>query len=106
LWTYWCNQIFKPALDRFKYGESRFSAQECEGIEDKLIQHVEKISRVLETSEWLVNNQFSLADIHIFPFVRQLVKIQPQPSFLEKHVSVLRWVESISSRPSFLETMR
>src|SRR4051812_18612076 len=32
LWTYWCNHLLKPDIDRLKYGPSRFPEAECVGV--------------------------------------------------------------------------
>jgi glutathione S-transferase len=106
LWTYWCNQIFKRDLDRFKYGTSRFPENECVGSEAKVISHLEKIERRLKDHPWLVGDQFSLADIHVFPFFRQLSRVQPTPAFLSRYPATLKWIETISTRPSFVATMK
>lgn len=105
LWTYWCNHIFKPALDRFKYGTSRFSESECVGIESKLLTHLGKTEERLKKHTWLVGKEYSLADIHVFPFFRQLTKVNPTPAFLSQFPATLHWVQRVSERPAFKKTM-
>ncbi|NBX69880.1 MAG: glutathione S-transferase family protein [Proteobacteria bacterium] len=94
LWTYWCNHQFKPDLDRFKYGTSRFKEEECLGAEE-----------TLRISDWLVGEFFSLADINVFPFVRQISRIQPVPAFLNQFPRTVNWMDRIGSRPSVLKTI-
>ncbi|NBW98620.1 glutathione S-transferase family protein [bacterium] len=106
LWTYWCNQVFKPDLDRFKYGTARFPEGECQGIEMKMIQHLQKLEAVLVRQGHLVGSEFSLADVHVFPFVRQLSRIQPEPAFVKKHPALCKWRDSIQKRPSVWETLK
>jgi glutathione S-transferase len=105
LWTYWCNHAFKPDLDRFKYGSNRFPISECEGVDDRVVGHLVKLERRLAVHSWLVGNQFSLADINVFPFFRQLTRIQPTPGFLTKFVGTQLWLNRICDRPSFALTM-
>jgi len=105
LWTHWCNQIFKPDLDRLKYGKSRFPESECVGIEDKVKAHLNKLESRLKKSDWLVGNEISLADIHVFPFYRQLSRVTPPPAFLAGYPSIHQWLERLASRPSFQKTM-
>ena len=105
LWTYWCNHIFKPTLDRYKYGTSRFSESDCVGAEEKLTTHLEKLETRLKKFEWLVGETFSLADIHVFPFYRQLERIIPAPSFLSHYPSLTQWCHRMTFRDSFKKTM-
>lgn len=105
LWTYWCNQLFKPTLDRYKYGTSRFTEKECEGAEQKLIQHSQKLEEALQKKEWLVGESISLADIHVFPFVRQLSKVTPAPPFFAQYGKVNEWLSKMANRPAFIKTM-
>lgn len=106
LWTYWCNQLFKPDLDRFKYGTSRFRQDQCVGAEQRLISHLEKLEKRLSTAAWLVGEEISLADIHVFPFVRQLSKVTPTPLFLASFIHLNKWLEGMLNRPSFIKTMQ
>ena len=105
LWTYWCNHQFKPDLDRFKYGTSRFKEEECLGAEEKVKKHFCKIEETLRISDWLVGEFFSLADINVFPFVRQISRIQPVPAFLNQFPRTVNWMDRIGSRPSVLKTI-
>jgi glutathione S-transferase len=105
LWTYWCNHLFKPDVDRLKYGVSRFSEVECAGIEPKILGHLARLEKALSRSDYLVDGTFSLADIHVFPFVRQLIRITPPPPFLTTFPATLAWADRLSQRPSFQQTM-
>lgn len=100
LWTYWCNTQFKPELDRFKYGTSRFTKEECEGVQERLVTLLQKLENSLINSTWLVGNQLSLAEINLFPFLRQLCRIQPTPTFLSEFKNINRWREQIAERDS------
>ncbi len=104
LWTYWCNQIFKRDVDRLKYGESRFTAAEIEGVQGRMQGHLTKLEDRLTGHDWLVGQAFSLADIHIFPFVRQL--LHAKPPGLAPTPRLLAWTERVGSRPAFLETLK
>lgn len=105
LWTYWCNQMFKPDLDRLKYGTSRFPENECIGISEKVKTHLAKLEQTLQKSLWLVGEQLTLADIHVFPFGRQLSRVNPTPPFLVDYPKLLDWIERLEKRPSFVKTM-
>ncbi len=106
LWTYWCNQQFKPALDPFKYGTSRFPENECQGSREKVIKCLIKIEEQLQKQTWLVGSSFSLADINVFPFIRQLIRIQPAPEFLNSFPRLMNWIQTISNRPSVIKALQ
>ncbi len=105
LWTYWCNTLLKPDIDRLKYGAARFPESECLGVEARLMGHLERLEQKLRGGEWLVGTSISLADIHVFPFCRQLVRVTPTPEFLGHSPLLLQWIERVSLRPSFLCSM-
>lgn len=106
LWTYWCNSQFKPDLDHFKYGTSRFPAEDCVGADEKVKRHLTQLEERLKMSPWLVGEHFSLADINVFPFVRQLSRIRPEPNFFGNFQSVGKWLQTISERPSVIKALQ
>lgn len=105
LWTYWCNQIFKPDVDRLKYGTHRFTEQECSGVQERVVAHLTKLETRLKEASWLVGDSFSLADIHVFPFFRQLARVQPSPPFLSEFSCTAQWLEKITQREAFRLSM-
>ncbi len=105
LWTHWCDTQFKPTIDRLKYGVSRFSVEECAGSENRIQSHLQKLEDRLAQAAWLVEGSYSLADVHLFPFCRQLFQMTPPPSFFANYPAVNRWADAISLRPAFLKTM-
>ncbi|MBL4818447.1 MAG: glutathione S-transferase family protein [Deltaproteobacteria bacterium] len=105
LWTHWCDTRFKVDIDRLKYGTSRSTAEECQGADERLRGHLSKLETSLSRSEFLVGNSLTLADIHVFPFYRQLARINPAPAFLKSYPGALSWAERMAARPSFIQTM-
>ena len=104
-WTYWCNHIFKPEIDRFKYDAEKQAAEENEACKNKVREHLKKLESQLEITPWLVGNSLSLADIHVFPFYRQLVKMPSPHPDISHCPATNAWLEKIISRPSFIKTM-
>lgn len=105
LWTYWCNHFFKPTVDHVKYGVSRFSEDEVLGCDDRMQTHLAKLENRLKENSWLVGDKLSLADIHVFPFVRQFSRMHEVPSYYEAYPAVHGWLEKIINRPSFEKVM-
>lgn len=106
LWTHWCNHTFKPHIDHYKYGEVRSTKNDVDHAPGRLLQDLAKLESALKTSEWLVGQTMTLADIHVFPFYRQLVKTNPALPGLGSHYQANRWYEKIGSRPAFEKTMQ
>ncbi len=106
LWTYWCDQLLKPDLDRFKYEWKSLSESEQELLKTRIQAHLLKLSQALEKSPFLMGDQLTLADIHVFPFYRQLQKSHPDFSNLFQVSLIDIWLNRVTSRPSFERVMR
>ncbi len=106
LWTYWCDQLLKPDLDRFKYEWKSLSESEQELLKTRIQAHLLKLSQALEKNLFLMGDQLTLADIHVFPFYRQLQKSHPDFSNLFQVSLIDIWLNRVTSRPSFERVMR
>ncbi|MCB0327112.1 MAG: glutathione S-transferase family protein [Bdellovibrionales bacterium] len=106
LWTYWCNQHFKAHVDHYKYGESRSQSQDVLMAPERLTQDLSKLEQNLQHHPWLIGDEITLADFHVFPFVRQLKRATPYFEVLDQHPHTLAWLEKICARPSFEKTMK
>lgn len=104
-WTYWCNQIFKPQIDIVKYGTDRLAQIEVEVASEKLQECLSRIDQALINSDWLVGESMSLADIHLFPFYRQIQRMNPPYPWIQKYPRTAEWYSRIIQRPSFEKTM-
>lgn len=105
LLTFWCNHLFKPDLDLYKYRFDELKEEGKAALVAKIKGHLEKLSRALEGWPFLLGGDFTLADIHIFPFIRQLTKARPDFATTFEAPLVLEWLERITSRPSFARVM-
>ena len=105
LWTYWCDVILKPDLDAYKYDWADLSDVEKESLLGRLRGHLEKLDHALVDRPSLMGAQLTLADIHVFPFYRQLSKARPD--FAQHFAQGARdlWLERIIQRPSFERVM-
>lgn len=101
LWTVWCNNILKPEVDRIKYEKDETIK---ENAKVQITKHLQKLEDALNTSNHLVENALTLADIHLFPFVRQITLIDT--GILTSYPKLNTWFEKISVSPSFEKAMR
>lgn len=66
----------------------------------KVIQGVERVSRLLGADEWMVGNRFSIADIVVFALLRQIPDIMPDCRSLEESTPLAAWFARMAERPS------
>ena len=105
LWTHWCNDIFKADVDLLKYQFNDLDDLKKSMLVIRLKEHLAKINFSLKDREFLMGETVSLADIHVFPFVRQLVRIKSEFISLSEYPKVMTWLERICQRPSFERVM-
>ena len=67
---------FKKNLDRYKY-PSRYPDEDCTTAEENCMAYLQTYEQVLTQHKFLLGDTATLADIALFPFVRQF-------SFVEK----------------------
>ncbi len=106
LWTFWCHEFFKPDLELFKYEWNQISEIERTSLLGRLREHLAKLTSSLGPHPFLMGEQLTLADIHLFPFYRQLQKSRPDFSTCFEAAKLDLWLERITSRPSFERVMR
>ncbi len=64
------DQNFKPLLDRYKYAD-RYPELTENQHQDLTLPFIESLDNRLNTTKYLINSQVSLADVALFPFIRQ-----------------------------------
>lgn len=65
-----CDGEFKHWLDRYKYAD-RFPEEPAEYYRGKSEAFIQKLNQILQSQSFLLGSEPSLADIAIFPFIRQ-----------------------------------
>lgn len=69
-----CDTAFKQHLDHYKYAE-RYPAHTADYYRAQGGVFLDRLEQRLETSDWLCGERMTLADISIFPFVRQYANV-------------------------------
>lgn len=105
LWTYWCDYIFKPDLDLYKYELANLDSEKTTALQNRLHEHFTKWNAALQATPYLVGNEFTLADLHLFPFARQFMAIKPSLPLIEKYASLQDWLARMLARPAFERVM-
>lgn len=105
VWTAWIRDVFKPDLDAWKYQREKMPAEEVEALQDRLIRSLFHLQGALQRRPYLVAKEMTLADIHVFPFVRQLKKVNAVLPGIEKPALLWRWYERMETSECFVRAM-
>ena len=96
--------LFKKWLDRYKYHDrypensKKYYREKCDGI---LCEYEDQ----LNNTKYLLRDSISIADISIFPFIRQFANVDYQ--WFESHYAKLTiWLEGICSSKLFIQIMK
>lgn len=66
--------IFKPSLDRYKY-PTRYLNEDCSDPRTKGEQFLSQLNEKLSQNAYLLGATASMADLAIFPFIRQFANV-------------------------------
>lgn len=100
---------FKQLLDRYKYPERAFEGMRLTG--DQALQaaieiFIEPYDKRLETQQFLLGDKVTLADIAIFPFIRQFSMVDLKWFDAAYFPSLKRWLNHHIESPLFLGVMQ
>jgi glutathione S-transferase len=95
---------FKFALDRYKYS-ARFVDHPPEYYRAQGAVFLKKLDQILQHSPYLLGNSQSLADIAIFPFIRQFAHVDRDWFFTAPYPHLQRWLQHFLDSESFKAVM-
>ena len=96
--------VFKQHLDRYKYFERHpdhpqsYYREQCEVT-------LVKLERLLQQHAFLVSEHCSLADMAIFPFIRQFAHVDREWFYVAPYPALQRWLKHHLASPLFTEVM-
>ena len=95
---------FKTHLDQYKYWD-RFPAQSQQSYRQQGETFLVKLEQLLRLNKYLLADRPTLADIAVFPFIRQF-------AFVDKHwfdnsgySQLQRWLQEFLESPLFIQSM-
>lgn len=95
-WLTWCDEIFKPQIDLFKYGKNLQFDPLLNKDHTLILQTmVEKLEDALTGKVYLVENRLTIADIAIIPFIRQIMRTRSGEFDFTSFPSVLTWANTL-----------
>lgn len=84
---------FKAALDRYKY-PNRFPEESCRDARERAVEFIDQLNARLENTPYLLGDNISIADIAIFPFIRQFSNVD-KTWFDSLHYKALqKWLQN------------
>lgn len=95
---------FKQALDKYKYA-IRFPEQSAETYRALGEVFLQKLESLLSQSKFLLADQISLADIAIFPFIRQFASVDAAWFETAPYTKLQTWLKSLVESELFLSIM-
>lgn len=94
---------FKWALDRYKYSD-RYDESEAYYREKGLV-FLDTLERLLSQHTYLLSNDVSLADLAIFPFVRQFAHVDKNWFENSQYPLLINWLNNWLESPLFISVM-
>jgi len=99
------DSIFKQALDKYKYA-IRFPEQSAEVYRTQGEVFLQRLEILLIQSQYLLSSQISLADIAIFPFIRQFSGVDTMWFEAAPYPKLKIWLKTLIESELFTNIMQ
>lgn len=99
------DSIFKQALDKYKYA-IRFPEQSVEVYRTQGEVFLQRLEILLSQSQCLLSSQISLADIAIFPFIRQFSGVDTMWFEAAPYPKLKIWLKTLIESELFTNIMQ
>jgi len=96
---------FKPLLDKYKYS-TRHPEQSTENYRQEAEVHIQRLDQQLSQHHYLLSDQITIADIAIFPFIRQFAFVNKAWFDHSDYLHLQRWLAEFLESKLFLEVMQ
>ncbi|MBN0988677.1 glutathione S-transferase [Amphritea pacifica] len=97
--------VFKQHLDRYKYFE-RYPEHPQHYYREQCETTLVKFERLLQQHDFLTGDHCRLADMAIFPFIRQFAHVDREWFYNAPYPSLQRWLDHHLQSPLFIEAMK
>ncbi len=95
---------FKPLLDQYKYAD-RYPAQTPQAHQQAASEFPKQLDQRLKAQRFLLDDKLSLADIALFPFIRQFAFVNKDWFDQAPWPNLQRWLQMLLDDPLFSVTM-
>lgn len=98
------DSIFKGYLDKYKYAD-RYPEQPEVYYRSQGEQFLMLLEARLKTQQYLLNDKVSMADIAIFPFIRQFANVDTDWFYQSRYRELQKWLDHFLQSAMFIEVM-
>lgn len=95
---------FKPCLDKYKYA-SRFPEEEIDSYREQGVVFLKTLEEKLSKNSFLINASVSLADMAIFPFIRQFAYVDIDWFEKSEYKNLQTWLNELLHSQLFHQVM-
>jgi glutathione S-transferase len=99
------DESFKPALDLYKYAV-RFPEHSEAYYREQTEPFLSGLDARLSKNGYLLYGRYTLADMAIFPFIRQFCNVNPDWFYASPYHHLIAWLERLISSQLFQEVMQ
>ena len=96
---------FKAWLDKYKYWD-RFPEQSQQAYRGQAENFISKLDKNLNEQRYLLGNKICVADMAIFPFIRQFAFVDKDWFDQTNYLGLQRWLGEILDSPLFTQVMK
>lgn len=96
---------FKKALDRYKYPD-RYPEHTQAFYREQGKQFLQRLETALAQHDYLLGNKPSMADVAIFPFIRQFAAVDAEWFASSAYLKLRVWLEGWLQNPLFEKVMQ
>ena len=99
------DEEFKPLLDRYKYAD-RYPELSAQQHRDLTLPYIKSLNDSLSEHRFLIGNQICLADIALFPFIRQYASVNKAWFEQLPYNMLQQWLSYFLNSPLFNQVMK
>lgn len=99
------DEWFKPKLDLYKYAV-RYPQHSEAYYRDQAEPFLAELESRLEQNGHLLAGRYTLADMAIFPFIRQFSNVNPDWFYASKYSHLIRWLHQLTASELFQGIMQ
>ena len=100
-----CEDEFKHWLDRYKYAD-RHPEQTKDFYRGQALLFIDELEQALAETPYLLGDEVGIADVGVFPFIRQFAGVDPDWWADAPYPATRRWLESWLTSPLFTGAMK
>jgi glutathione S-transferase len=96
---------FKYYLDRYKYAD-RYPEHAADYYRDQAATFLQRLDDALGANKYLLGDRPSLADMAIFPFIRQFSAVDKDWFYSSRYTHLIKWLDELLASTLFEGVMK